>query len=208
MGYFDYYDLEDLFYAGRDTGTALIIAFVIGLILTVLLFIFVIPEHKRAVLNSFFKKVHDFFTIKGFWLESIAKFFFVLASLFCVFFGIAALFVREISFLFSLVLIILGPIIQRLSYEGVMLIILLVRNTMDIRNFLRGVESEKMTAPKPEDVINNVVSKIKKVTEAPNEETGADAGAPTDTAKVFCKYCGKANAEDSSFCESCGKPLN
>ena len=198
----------NLLYAFDGIKTSAIIALVLAIIFTVLLLIFILPEKKRGKLTKAFRAIHDFFNIKGFWIEGIAKFFFVFTALFSVFIGICLIFTKHVSFGISIGLIVLGPIVARISYEGVMMLLMLVRNTMDIRNHLKGITTEKKEPADAEAVVGNVISKIKNAVEVSEESTKEENAAvpPQPTAKV-CRYCGSTVEDDAHFCEKCGKPI-
>ena len=113
-----------------------IVAFILGLVGTILLYVLVFPKSKEGTLPKFFKFVKDFFGLKYLVIEKIAKFLYVLETLVVILTGIFLLFGN--TFLSGLLLIILGPIVVRLIYELFMLIVLLVKNVMEINNKMKG----------------------------------------------------------------------
>lgn len=183
----------------NDVKTAAVVAIILAIVATLLMLVFVLPERKRKQLTSAFRVIHDFYNLKSFWLEGIAKFIFVLCSTFCVFMGIALIFSKHVSFGTSLALIVLGPIASRIIYEGIMIIIILVRNTMDIRNYLMGVKVEKPEQVNAEEVMGNVMTKIKRAVVVEEDEP--------EVCVNICKYCGHLLEDDALFCENCGKPV-
>ena len=131
----------------------LIIGLVLGVGGTVCLYIFVLPEKKRAGLPGFFKVLHDFFNMKFLVIEKILKFIYILNTVVCISVGVFMLmsmvYVRfgstRISTGYSmaplgLILIFVGPVVCRLIHEGVMMMILLVKNTMEINQKLKKQE--------------------------------------------------------------------
>ncbi len=130
----------------------LIIGLVFALGGTVCLYIFVLPEKKRERLAGFFKVVHDFFNLKFLVIEKILKALYIFNTLVCISVGFFMLmsvtYIRVNWFRssfsmapFGLILIFVGPIICRLIHEGAMMIILLVKNTMEINQKLKKQEN-------------------------------------------------------------------
>ncbi len=80
-----------------------------------------------------------FFNFKTFYIEALTKFVFVLLSCACIFVGFLLLFGKieyygyfgatfeQSTFLYGLGLMILGPLVLRVTYEFVMMAILLFR---------------------------------------------------------------------------------
>lgn len=135
-----------------STTVLSIIGFVLALGATIVAWIMIVPEKKRPKLNKFLRYIHDLFNFKSLWLEKIIKFLYILETLFCVIGGFLLLFSFETystrSFLgggstytrwngwTGVILLVLGPVITRVVYEFIMLIILQVKNTMDINDKL------------------------------------------------------------------------
>jgi len=160
----------------------IIVAIIIGVVLaiggTITAFILIIPEKKKAGLNKFLLFLHDLFNFKTLWLEAILRAMYVFSTLFCIGGGFFMLFSWKIQWdwygnrisgkwngLSGLAMLILGPIIVRIAYEGVMMMILLVKNTIEINKKLG--------------------SKAAAVSEA------APPPSPSPTPKmVFCTFCG------------------
>jgi hypothetical protein len=123
-----------------------IAAYIIGSVLaiggTIVAYILIIPEKKRAGLNKFLQVLHDIFTFKSLLLEKIIRVLYVLSTLSCVFVGFFMIFsgARDWSGNFQsmalpgFLTMVLGPIAVRLSFEAVMMFILLVKNTIEINN--------------------------------------------------------------------------
>jgi len=140
---------------------------IVGLVLTILLYVMVMPKKKAGTIrNKFFLFLHDYFHFKKLYLEEVIKFLFTLATIACVSIGAFMLISVEEVWHYDyynyygdgytttrslagqgLLLMILGPIILRLVYEGIMLVILLVKNTMEINNKLKAPEEP---APRPD----------------------------------------------------------
>lgn len=136
---------------------------------TVLFCIFLMPEKKAKKLPKFLRVIRDVLNMKELYLEKVLRVLYVCTTLFCIiagglmfFFG----FGRDywsggVQWYggYGLLLMIGGPIALRLVFEGLMMFILLVKNTMQINNKLKAQEApveEKAEEPvqeKPEVVI-------------------------------------------------------
>lgn len=133
----------------------LVLAAIGAIACTVLSVIFITPEKKREQLNAFFKFIHDLFNFKFLLLEKVLKVLYIFATLYCVIFGFFGLFsgyyniwygFRSIA-LQALLTLILGPIIIRLTYELLMMFVLLVKNTIEINKKIKVDCASKDEAP-------------------------------------------------------------
>lgn len=132
-------------------SVAIILGALVAIGGTVVSFIFILPDKKRNSLNGFFRWAHDFLNFKELWIEKILKALYIFETFACIAIGFFMLFsVEHIYGWFSsstvylggfgILLIILGPVVVRLIYEGLMLMVLLVKNVMDINNKLNPQE--------------------------------------------------------------------
>lgn len=133
-----------------------IIGVVLALAATIVAWILIVPEKKRAGLNKFFQYIHDLFNFKSLWLEKILKFLYIFETLSCIISGFLLLFSFSSYETYSysgkfrstthttwngwigLLLIVFGPIIVRILFEFVMMLILQVKNTMEINDKLNA----------------------------------------------------------------------
>ncbi|MCL2694278.1 MAG: hypothetical protein FWE60_04145 [Oscillospiraceae bacterium] len=113
---------------------AIIIGSLLGLGGTITAYILIIPEDKKAGLNKFLLFLHDVFTFKSLLLEKIVRFFYVLNTISCITIGFFLLFAGSTMTLMGFAMIIIAPVVVRLVYEGFMMFILLVKNTIEINN--------------------------------------------------------------------------
>ena len=136
----------------------LIIAAVLTIVATVLLYIFVLPEKKRDSLPKIGQIVHDILHFKSLFIEKIIRFFYVLTTVGCVLVGFFMLFGFR-SYIdyhygyysntdwyggYGLLLMILGPIATRIVYEAIMMGILLVKNVIQINNKLKAADESNI----------------------------------------------------------------
>lgn len=190
---------------------------VLALVCTILLYVLVFPKKHDGKLPPFFRAVRDFFDVKYLLIEKIAKFIYVFLTLASVLTGFFLLFGE--TFLAGLLLMILGPVIHRLLYELFMLMILLVKNVMEINNHLKGVSSESIfdsalpvigrhdapaPVPGPEAAQPDAAQPEAAQSDAPQPE----APKPVIPQGRFCPKCGaKAEGRDM-YCRSCGSKID
>lgn len=136
------------------TGFMTVLGILAALAVTVLAYIFIIPEKKRESLPKIFKIVHDIFNFKELYLEKILKALYVLCTVACVTIGLCwqlgfsvweSWYSDELNVEwaggYGLLLILVGPIVIRIVYEAMMMFVLLVKNTMQINNKLKSQEA-------------------------------------------------------------------
>ena len=110
------------------------IALVLAITATVLAFVFIVPEKRREKLGAFGKFLHDACTFKFLLVEKILQALYIFSTAFVVLYGVFLLFNVEYSYWggthwtggMGLLFIFLGPVLIRLSYELMMVVILLL----------------------------------------------------------------------------------
>lgn len=149
--------------------TLIIIGILLAVAATIFLYIKVMPKKYDGKLeNKFLQFLHDFFHFKTFYIEALTKFVFVLLTCACIFVGFLLLFGKieyygyfgatfeQSTFLYGLGLMILGPLVLRVTYEFVMMAILLVQNVISINRKMKspaGAAPSPASAPTPEPVV-------------------------------------------------------
>ena len=141
-----------------NTTIALVLGITAALLLTIVVYAKIMPKRLDGQFyNPLAQKLHDFFHFKKLYLEEVLKFIYVLATIFDICYGAALLlgytyeytgkmpsgWTEKPTFGYGLLLLIVGPIVLRLAYEGLMMFVLLVKNTIEINNKL----SAKTEAP-------------------------------------------------------------
>ena len=134
----------------------------------VLLYFKVLPQRLDGTFtNRYLQMIHDYFNFKKLYIESVLKFLFTLATVICVVLGSVGLLqalvdlvgglidmVRYfgleyfpyllgdfmLSILGSVLLAVLGPVVLRLVYEGTMMLILMVKNVIEINGKIKAPE--------------------------------------------------------------------
>lgn len=161
------------------------IAIIATLGLTVLAYIFIIPEKKRAGLPKLGQFIHDIFNFKFLIVEKVLQFFYVLCTIACICMGISMVMGIQIYYssyfdklytewygIYGLLLALIGPFAVRLVYEVAMLGLLLVKNVIQINKKLKNQTDEaEYEMPKFKELIaKENFSFLKKTPEAPAEE--------------------------------------
>ena len=147
-------------------GFAAFLGLVATIVFTVLAYKYIVPEKKRANLNKLGQFLHDVFNFKFLIIEKVLQFFYVLATIACICFGLSMIFgftayewrdrvLVDWYGLYGILAAIVGPIAIRLSYEVIMLGLLLVKNVMQINKKLKGqAEEEEYQAPAFKELVN------------------------------------------------------
>ncbi len=141
----------------NTVGFMSFIAVVATIILTILAYKHIVPEKKRNGLNKLGQFLSDVFNFKFLIIEKILQFFYVLSTIACVCFGVSMLLgisIYHSSYfnetytdwygIYGILIAVLGPIAIRLSFECLMLGLLLVKNVIQINKKLKPqVEGEE-----------------------------------------------------------------
>lgn len=131
--------------------TLIIIGIVLAVAATIFICVRVLPKKYDGRPNSkFLQFLHDFFNFKTFYIEALTKFIFVLLTCLCIFVGFLLMFGKfeyygyfgmtftQSTFLYGLGIMLLGPLVLRVTYEFVMMAILLVQNVIDINRKMKA----------------------------------------------------------------------
>lgn len=145
-------------------AVASIIALILALGAAVVMFIFVMPKKKDGKLPKILQIFHDIAHFKQFFLGYALKAMYIIATVFCLVYGFILLFGVEThsssfygygyttttsTFGTGILIMILGPIAVRLTYELAIMFITLVQNVADINNKLKN-QNEKPAETKTE----------------------------------------------------------
>ena len=114
-----------------EMGIWMGVAGVIALIGGILLY-FLFVRSKDNPKNGFLKWLKDFLSFKIMWIEPILKMVYYIGTIFIIIFSFSFLSYGGMGVLLWLMCLILGPIAIRLSYELVMMFIMIWKNTRDI----------------------------------------------------------------------------
>lgn len=194
-----------------NQGTMLIIALVLALAATVLAFIFIVPEKKRAQMGAFGKFLHDTCNFKYLMVEKILQALYIFTTAAVIVFGVLMLFRTEYNYWtgervwmggIGLLIIVLGPIVVRLSYELMMMAILLLKNVISINRKLAD-----QTGKGEGDVFD--ASAVEELREAARQRRAAQAAQAAQAAAPVqpANFCGKCGAKlENGVCPRCTAP--
>lgn len=153
------------------SGFAALVGIAAVVVLMVLLCRKVLPAKLDGTFgNKFLQGLHDYFNFKKLYIEAVLRFLFVLATVIfivagvlgivCAVFGAFGDLIKVFEYgthyfgvavarffggiLGSLALLVLGPCATRLTYEGIMMFILLVKNVIELNGKVKSEESDKV----------------------------------------------------------------
>ena len=186
------------------SGVLSVIATILAIVVTVLAFIFIVPEKRREKLNAFGKFLHDTCNFKYLVVEKILQALYIFATAVVILNGFFMLFtVVYGQWLggYGILVMILGPIVIRLVYELLMMVIILIKNVISINNKLKnqnGDNADGDVFASPD--ISGVREAIKQQVEAKKAETAEEK--PAAPAAKFCIKCG-AKLDENGNCPNC-----
>lgn len=196
----------------------MIIAVILAIAATVLAFIFIVPDKRREKLNGFCKFLHDLCNFKFLVVEKILQALYIFSTAFVILFGVLQLFNVQENWAgghtwmggIGLLYIILGPIIVRLTYEMMMMVILLVKNVIAINHKLADQSgdgnNDVFAVPDVQELKAAARQRKQQAKESqPAYEPQQSAQeTPVRPAARFCSNCG-AQLENG-VCPRCGAP--
>ncbi len=122
-----------------------ILGAVFAIVATILAMIFIMPQSRVPKLNKFLYALHNIANFKSLLIEKIIKVLYVFSTCYVILAGFFMLFSwTKVSYFgytasthynggAGILLLIFGPILVRLIYEGLMMFIILVNNTIELR---------------------------------------------------------------------------
>ena len=129
---------------GNSAGTVMAILLLLAVVLTVLAFIFIVPENRREKLNAFGKFLHDTCNFNYLLIEKILQALYIFLTVFAILMGLYTL---VHNFWVGLALTIIMPIAIRLIYEFLMMAVLLLKHVIMIDNKLKNESKGKGSEP-------------------------------------------------------------
>ena len=174
---------------------------------TVLAFIFIVPDKKRPQLNRIGQLLHDVVNFKFLIVEKILQALYILSTAYTILTGFFMLFYIEPGYEgvyysrapqwyggYGLLIMIFGPIAVRLAFELLMMVVLLIKNVIQINNKLKNANEDA-----PEGA-NPFATPVMPVAPAAPEAPAAPVAPAT---AAFCPRCGAA-ITGGHFCPCCG----
>ena len=174
-------------------GTLGIIAILLAIIATVLAFVFIVPAKRREKMGKFGKFLHDACNFKFLIVEKILQALYIFFTALVILVGFFMLFCSDWSGWMGgkgILIMILGPIALRLTYELLMMAVLAVKNIISINNKLRNqnegeVKADIFAAPDMSEFKESIQQKKEQVEQAvqARRENKAQDDAPADEEK-------------------------
>lgn len=197
-------------YGVRSSLWQVVAAIFLAVTATVLAFIFIVPEKRRARLNAFGKFLHDTFNFKYLIVEKILQALYIFLTCVALFTGFFLLFKVDYwgqwQGWYGILIMVVGPIAIRLVYELAMMLVLLVKNVISINNKLSGKSSNPFAAPD----VSAMGRRSAYGSAAPSESgvrgfTVPDMSGEKDAsgAAKFCTVCG-SKLDENGHCPTCG----
>ena len=162
-------------------GTLGIIAILLAIIATVLAFIFIVPAKRREKMGKFGKFLHDACNFKFLIVEKILQALYIFFTALVILVGFFMLFCSDWSGWMGgkgILLMILGPIAVRLSYELMMMAVLAVKNIISINSKLRNQNEDAVGT----DIFDPDMSSLKEAFGVKEEQ--AAKAEPVESAPV------------------------
>ena len=195
------------------TGTFAIVAAVLAVAATVLAFVYLVPEKRREKMGNFGKFLHDTVNFKYLIVEKILQALYIFLTCFVILDGFFLLFKTVETWGgkrwmggTGLLMMILGPIVIRLAYELLMMMVLLVKNVIAINGKLRnqnGDAAGKDVFAAPNLDMSGMKARILKNTV---QDDGATLTPPAPQSPV-APQGPAAPVSKARFCPKCGTPL-
>ena len=205
-----------------------VLSVIFSLAVTILAFIFIVPDKKRARLNKFGKFLHDVCNFRFLVIEKILQFFYILATAYTIIGGFFTLFTFEQRFSYysysyskttwvgywGFVMMILGPIAVRIAYEILMLAIIAIKNIIQINNKLKNqnddsehtdlfsVANFREYAPVREQTQQNQVENVQFQQNCSQQAFEPVVTVDRTQTPKFCVRCGSPLSEDGT-CPNC-----
>lgn len=146
--YNDFYDTTTIQGASIDSNW-LIISAILAIVGGITAYVMFVSQKKEKKFSGFVDWLHDFLNFKNFFIEIILKVLYLITAIYITLGSFS--FIRTSVASFFLMLII-GNIIARVSYEMLLMLITIVKNTTEINEKLNYIKKDE----------EKIVSKTKK----------------------------------------------
>ena len=171
----------------RNLAVWAIVCFILAVAGAIVMYVLFLTKKNENRFSGFLGWLYDFLDFKKLFLEGVLKVLYIATAGFLTLYSLVLLFSGNPgSFLLTLVL---GNVVARVTYELIMLTIIICRNTSDI--------SKKMGASTLDAIVFESEIPIKK-----QEVVCVSCGAKLKTDAAFCSICGKATSENKPESET------
>ncbi|MCR4705876.1 MAG: zinc ribbon domain-containing protein [Lachnospiraceae bacterium] len=199
------------------------ILFILVLAATIAIHIFVLPESKYDSLPPALQHIHNFLNMKVLWVDLIMRFLYIFGTIAIIPYSIYMMF--KASFISGLLTLIFTPVVLRITYELLMMTVMIARNVIELNRktpWPKGMKPQSDPAPIPTKApaqapvtpppapVAPAPAPVAPAPVAPAPVAPAPAPsepAPAATNSQFCTKCGAKVEPDSMFCTACGNKL-
>lgn len=126
------------YYGYSNAATAMVIGVMVAIILGVVLYFTFLSKKNEGKFTGAKEKIYNFLNFNKFYLEEISKLLYAVMTSVVTVLGIILLFV---NFPVGFMLLVIGNIVLRITYEAVMMFIVLCRNTVSIDKKLENISN-------------------------------------------------------------------
>lgn len=177
------------------------VAALLAIAATVLAFVFIVPEKRREKLNAFGKFLHDTCNFKYLVVEKLLQALYIFSTALVILNGFFLLFQSVYGHWlggYGILIMVVGPIVLRLLYELLMMMVLLVKNVIGINNKLKNQNGDTATG----DVF--AAPDVSEMREVIRQRREAATQAPAAPQSHFCTKCGSP-LDEAGNCPNCTK---
>lgn len=177
------------------------VAALLAIAATVLAFVFIVPEKRREKLNAFGKFLHDTCNFKYLVVEKLLQALYIFSTALIILNGFFLLFQSVYGHWlggYGILLMVVGPIVLRLLYELLMMVVLLVKNVIGINNKLKNQNGDTDAG----DVF--AAPDVSEMREVIRQRREAATQTPAAPQPHFCTKCGSP-LDEAGNCPNCTK---
>lgn len=177
------------------------VAALLAIAATVLAFVFIVPEKRREKLNAFGKFLHDTCNFKYLVVEKLLQALYIFSTALVILNGFFLLFQSVYGHWlggYGILIMVVGPIVLRLLYELLMMVVLLVKNVIGINNKLKNQNGDTATG----DVF--AAPDVSGMREVIRQRREAATQTPAAPQPHFCTKCGSP-LDEAGNCPNCTK---
>ncbi len=177
------------------------VAALLAIAATVLAFVFIVPEKRREKLNAFGKFLHDTCNFKYLVVEKLLQALYIFSTALIILNGFFLLFQSVYGHWlggYGILIMVVGPIVLRLIYELLMMVVLLVKNVIGINNKLKNQNGDTDAG----DVF--AAPDVSEMREVIRQRREAATQTPAAPQPHFCTKCGSP-LDEAGNCPNCTK---
>ena len=207
--------------AGGIFATLLVIGFIAAIVLAVIVYRAYASDGNDQPFSVKDKSTWGpFLRFDKLVIDKILRALYIFCAIFTAFFFLALVLASLadgiVAFLITLIMCaifcLIAELLERVSFESIMLSVIITRNTNDIKGMLSNRSSSQLppASAVPEVPVSPAPAEAAKPAPEPPAESAPPAPEPPATpgAGHFCPECGAPVQPGSHFCPECGKKLD